>query len=78
MNRTNVPKSMFAQQVCVLSLCPLPSLCLDKHVEGLQSRVGRLSVQDGLREEHCTPWGAKEKEMFRTLVSKGAKIPNET
>lgn len=61
MNCTNDSKSMSLQQDCVLFLCPLPSLRLDEHVEGLQGSVGRLSVQDGLGDEHCTAWGCQNK-----------------
>ena len=53
-NHACVPKSMFAQQSCVLALCPLCPLSLGKHVQRLQGRVGCLSIQHGLRYEHCT------------------------
>lgn len=53
-NDTRVPKSMFAQQVDILALCPLYPLSLGKHVQRLQSRVGCLSIQHGLSYEHCT------------------------
>lgn len=54
-DHTRLPKSMFAQQVCVLALCPLGPVSLGKHVQRLQSRVGCLSIQHGLSYEHCTP-----------------------
>lgn len=53
-NHTHVPKSMFAQEVCVLALCPLCPLSLGEHVQRLQSRVGGVSIQHGLCYEHRT------------------------
>lgn len=54
MNYTHVPKSMFAQHVCILSPQPLSPLGLGKHVERLQRRVGGPSIQHGLSYEHRT------------------------
>lgn len=68
-NHTRVPESMFAQQVCILALCPLCPLSLGKHVQRLQSRVGGPSIQHGLSYKHCTSYSTRD-SLSRQCIEK--------